>query len=83
MTNAQKTGTTAFIAVLIMFASNGLSRVLGFAREMLLAALYGTEPEAAAYTYSFLIPEMLNHFLAGSDPKKILYILSILSKNKI
>jgi putative peptidoglycan lipid II flippase len=42
-----------------------LSRVLGYLREVVLAAQIGAGTEADAYRAAFLIPDLLNHFLAG------------------
>jgi len=53
------------IASLIMMASVLLSRIMGMVREMVLAHLLGTNVEMDAYVASFIIPEFLNHFLAG------------------
>lgn len=53
------------IAAAIMMASVLLSRVAGMFREMTLANLGGTGSEMDAYVAAFLIPELLNHFLAG------------------
>ena len=48
-----------------MMASVLLSRVAGMFREMTLANLGGAGSEMDAYVAAFLIPELLNHFLAG------------------
>jgi putative peptidoglycan lipid II flippase len=53
------------IASLIMMGSVLVSRIMGMAREMVLAHLLGTNAEMDAYVASFIIPEFLNHFLAG------------------
>jgi len=53
------------IAAIIMMGSVFLSRVAGMLREMTLANLGGTGSEMDAYVAAFLIPELLNHFLAG------------------
>lgn len=42
-----------------------LSRVLGIVREMVLAAHGGTRSEMDAYVAAFLLPELVNHLLAG------------------
>jgi putative peptidoglycan lipid II flippase len=42
-----------------------LSRVTGLVREMVLAGFGGTGSEVDAYVAAFLIPELMNHFLAG------------------
>ncbi len=53
------------IATAIMVGSVFLSRITGLLREMVLAQHGGTSYEMDAYVRSFLIPEILNHFLAG------------------
>ena len=53
------------IAAAIMMASVLLSRIAGMFREMTLANLGGAGSEMDAYVAAFLIPELLNHFLAG------------------
>ena len=53
------------IATLIMMGSVLLSRVIGLVREIILARYGGTSYEMDAYVTSFIIPELLNHFLAG------------------
>jgi putative peptidoglycan lipid II flippase len=52
-------------AVLLLAASQGLSRVLGFAREAVIAALVGRGRETDAYNAAFQIPDILFYFLAG------------------
>jgi putative peptidoglycan lipid II flippase len=53
------------IATIIMMSSVLLSRIIGLLREMVLAQFGGTSYEMDAYVTSFIIPELLNHFLAG------------------
>jgi putative peptidoglycan lipid II flippase len=53
------------IASLIMMGSVLLSRVMGMVREIVLAHLLGSSMEMDAYVAAFIIPEFLNHFLAG------------------
>jgi len=53
------------IATVIMTTSVLLSRVTGLAREMVFAQLKGTSTEMDAYVTAFIIPDLLNHFLAG------------------
>jgi putative peptidoglycan lipid II flippase len=48
-----------------MMASVLLSRVIGMLREVTLANLGGAGSDMDAYVAAFLIPELLNHFLAG------------------
>lgn len=42
-----------------------LSRVLGYARDLVLANRVGATPEADAYYAAFQIPDILNYLLAG------------------
>ncbi|MFP4415848.1 MAG: murein biosynthesis integral membrane protein MurJ [Chitinispirillaceae bacterium] len=49
-----------------MAVSNLLSRVLGFVRVQALATIGGTSAAVDAYSFSFTIPDVINHFLAGS-----------------
>ena len=63
--NNAKLKKSLTIASLIMMGSVLLSRVMGMVREMVLAHLLGTNIEMDAYVASFIIPEFLNHFLAG------------------
>ena len=53
------------IASIIMMSSVLISRVMGLVREQVLSGYFGTSSEMNAYVASFLIPEMLNHLLAG------------------
>ena len=52
------------VAVLLA-ASVLLSRIMGFVREMVLAARIGLGPSADAYYAAFQIPDLLNYLLAG------------------
>jgi putative peptidoglycan lipid II flippase len=52
-------------AAALLAASVLLSRVLGFAREALLANQVGTSGQADAYYAAFQMPDLLNHLLAG------------------
>ena len=52
-------------AALLLAASVLLSRVMGFLREMVLAAQVGVGPETDAYRAAFQIPDLLNYLLAG------------------
>lgn len=56
---------TISIATVIMMSSVFLSRITGMLREVTLAYVGGTSNEMDAYVAAFLIPELLNHFLAG------------------
>jgi putative peptidoglycan lipid II flippase len=51
--------------VVLLSASVLLSRVLGFAREMLLAYRAGAGAATDAYYAAFQIPDLLNYLLAG------------------
>lgn len=53
------------IASAIMMASVLISRIMGLVREQVLAKYFGTSGDMNAYVASFLIPEVLNHLLAG------------------
>ena len=53
-------------AALIIGASVLLSRVLGVLREALLASLFGVTVEGDLYRHAFLIPDLLNYFVAGA-----------------
>ncbi len=52
-------------AAALLAGSVLLSRVLGFARESLLAYQLGASGEADAYYAAFQIPDLFNHLLAG------------------
>lgn len=53
-------------AAAVIAASVLLSRLLGLVRDALLAALFGTTVEADLFVDAFLIPDLLNYFLAGA-----------------
>lgn len=59
-------GKAASIAVIIMAGSNFLSRLLGFVRMIVLAHVAGMGANVDAFSYSFLLPDIINHLLAGS-----------------
>lgn len=59
------TSRSLTIATLIMMGSVLLSRVIGLIREIILARYGGTSFEMDAYVTAFIVPELLNHFLAG------------------
>ncbi len=50
---------------LLLAASNILSRLLGLARDALLARVGGTSFQTDAYNIAFLLPDLLNHFLGA------------------
>ena len=52
-------------AVWVVAAGILLSRVLGFARNVVLAGRLGDSPEADAYEAAFIVPDFLNYLLAG------------------
>jgi putative peptidoglycan lipid II flippase len=53
------------IATLIMMASIFLSRVIGYMRELVIAAVVGADASVDAYRVAFILPEILNHILAS------------------
>ncbi len=53
------------VAALLLAVSVLLSRVLGYAREALLAYQVGAGADADAYYAAFQIPDLLNYLLAG------------------
>lgn len=53
-------------AALVVSASVLLSRLLGLAREALLAGFFGLSAEGDLYRQAFLIPDFLNYLLAGA-----------------
>ncbi len=53
-------------AALIIGASVLLSRVLGLAREVLLAGMFGVTTEGDLYRHAFLVPDILNYLVAGA-----------------
>lgn len=53
-------------AAVVVAASVLLSRLLGLARDALLAGLIGVDAEADLYFDAFLVPDMLNYLLAGA-----------------
>lgn len=65
-TKAFSLGKSISVAAGIMALSNLLSRLLGFLRIIVLAKFGGTSSQVDAYAFSFLIPDFINHLLAGS-----------------
>lgn len=53
------------IATTIMMASIFLSRVMGYLRELVIAAVAGADASVDAYRVAFVLPEILNHILAS------------------
>ncbi len=58
-------GKKVGIASLIMMASVFLSRLMGVAREMVIARAGGASGEVDAYLIAFMLPEILNHIAAS------------------
>jgi putative peptidoglycan lipid II flippase len=52
-------------AALLLAASVLASRLLGFARDVVLAGLIGRNAQTDAYSAGFMLPDLLNHLLAG------------------
>lgn len=50
---------------LLLAASVALSRVLGYVRDAVIAWRLGVSTEVDAYRAAFLLPDLLNHLLAG------------------
>lgn len=50
----------------VVAASILLSRVLGLARDVLIAGLIGVDADADLYFQAFLVPDLLNYLLAGA-----------------
>ena len=61
----QKAYKNIGIATLIMMGSIFLSRVMGYFREMTIAAMAGANSAVDAYRVAFVLPEILNHVLAS------------------
>ena len=64
-TQAARPGGRFGLVAIVLAGSVALSRVLGAVREMVLARVLGAGPEADAYKAAFLLPDLLNYFLAG------------------
>lgn len=70
------------LGTFILVVSNLLSRVLGLARDSLLANRGGLSLDVDAYNLAFLIPDLLNHFLgAGLLPVTLIPIIMPWLKN--
>ena len=54
-------------AAAVMMASVLLSRILGYARDAVIAYQQGATPETDAYFVAFTIPDFLNYLLAGGS----------------
>jgi putative peptidoglycan lipid II flippase len=59
------TGRQIGRAAALMMASVFLSRLLGYARDAVIAYQQGATPETDAYFVAFTIPDFLNYLLAG------------------
>lgn len=53
------------VAAALMMASVLLSRFIGFARDVIIAAQHGATEATDAYYAAFLLPDILAYFLAG------------------
>lgn len=53
------------MATIIMMVSIFLSRVIGYVRESVIAAVAGADSAVDAYRVAFSLPEILNHMLAS------------------
>ena len=53
------------VAAALLAASALLSRVLGFAREVIISAQHGASAVTDAYYAAFTLPELMSYFLAG------------------
>ena len=58
---SKKVGVAAFIMTVSIF----LSRLIGLAREMVIAHAGGAGQAVDAYQVAFMIPEVLNHVVAS------------------
>ena len=57
---------TAYSATLLFMATVTLSRIIGYAREVYIAAAFGADRLTDVYYAAFQIPDFLNYILAGS-----------------
>jgi putative peptidoglycan lipid II flippase len=64
-TSARSPGARFGFVAAVLAGSVALSRVLGAGREMVLTRVLGAGAEADAYKAAFLLPDLLNYFLAG------------------
>lgn len=63
--SAAGSGARLGLVAVVLAGSVALSRVLGVAREMVLSRMLGNGVEVDAYRAAFLLPDLLNYFLAG------------------
>jgi putative peptidoglycan lipid II flippase len=64
-TQAGRPAARLGLVTAVLAGSVALSRVLGAGREMVLTRVLGAGAEADAYRAAFLLPDLLNYFLAG------------------
>ena len=57
---------TKTAAILTVFSSNFASKILGFLLVVIFATLVGTTSYGDAYTFAFILPDLVNSLLAGS-----------------
>lgn len=62
---ARSLGQRMGLAAVILSVSILFSRLLGFAREVIISSQYGASVETDAYIAAFTLPELMNYFLAG------------------
>jgi len=63
MKNLQQTHSSA---ILTIFSSNLVAKILGFLLVVVFATLVGTSSDGDAYTFAFILPDIVNSLLAGS-----------------
>ena len=51
---------------MVVFSSNLASKILGFLLVIVFATLVGTSSDGDAYTFAFILPDLVNSLLAGS-----------------
>ncbi|MDR0304962.1 MAG: murein biosynthesis integral membrane protein MurJ [Chitinispirillales bacterium] len=61
--NLQQTSSSA---IFVVFSSNVLSKIIGFLLVVVFASTVGTSSDGDAYTFAFILPDLVNHLLAGS-----------------
>lgn len=71
-------GNTAFLLVLI----SALSKIIGFAREMVVSYFYGTSSLKDAYVIASTIPNLLSGFVATAMTVGFIPIYNRVRKNK-
>ena len=63
--SATGTSKNVGLAALVMMSSVFLSRLIGLARESVIAYVGGIGAEVGAYHVAFILPEILNHIVAS------------------